>query len=148
MKRLLSINFITGTILVSIIVHYIEKYLFADWQFAVSMVIMVLIDTMLGFVKHYKAKTVSSKGFGDVFIKVLIYTSMLMVTHILSHFKIGGSSVNIFAWIDYLVYSGILLREAISIFENITAISPGIISSKILKRLKQFDAEGKELEKQ
>ena len=48
-----------------------------------------------------------------------------------------------FGWFDDLAYSAIVVREAISIIENIGAINNNLLPPWILKRLRQFDSTGK-----
>jgi hypothetical protein len=44
--------------------------------------------------------------------------------------------------VEDLCYAALVVREAISIIENLGVIKPGLIPLWILKRLKQYDNEG------
>ncbi len=121
----------------------IEKYFFNDWQFLSAFFVLIMLDTLLGIWKNLKTKTLSSRGFAGFFEKLGLYASFLIVTHILITFTIDGKEVVVFAWIDNVFYCAIMVRESISIIENIGAIKPDLIPSWILAYLKKFDASGK-----
>lgn len=130
------------SLVVSPVFAFFEKYIWADWDFIKFLAVIVLIDTVTGIVKHYRAKTISSNGFGRFFVKVIVYFLFLVVVHNLTHYTTDGEVDGIFGWLDSLGYASIMCREAISIFENLGAIYPELIPSWILKRLKAFDKTG------
>lgn len=123
------------------LIQLIEKYIFADWQFLVFLFILIVIDTLTGIAKHWKKKTVSSRGFGSLFTKVATYIIFLITVHILKHFTVGGSANSVFAWVDSFAYSAVVVREVVSVCENLTAIHPDIIPAAFTKRLKQVTEE-------
>ncbi|WP_273210806.1 phage holin family protein [Runella zeae] len=134
------------TILLSIVktvLDFVEIYLFNDWPFLWSLLVLVHVDTVLGFWKSAKNRTVSSRGFAGYFEKLGSYAAFLILTHVLITFPIEGTPTKIFAWINNVFYSAIMVREAISIVENIGAIKEGIIPTWILAYLKKYDASGK-----
>lgn len=141
MKALFLITCLITGVTVNLLEKYLEKYLFSDWQFIGFLGILMVIDTVLGIVKHWKNHTVSSQGFSKVFTKCLIYGALLIVVHVLTNFKVDGTVSTAFGWIDDTVYAGMLLREAISILENMAAIDSRLMFPGILKRLQQFDSE-------
>jgi toxin secretion/phage lysis holin len=122
--------------------HIVDKYVFSDWGFLRFFVIIVALDTFTGIVKHWKAKTISSRGFGGIFIKMLVYVPLLVMTHILGHFPIDGMPNGFFDWFDDVAYSSLVVKESISIVENLGSIEPKLIPTWILKRLKEFDETG------
>ncbi len=132
--------FILGWTL-SPITNFINKYIFSDWEFLKFLFVICSVDTMLGFFKAMKHKEVSSKGFGMIFKKIIVYSSALVVTHVLMNFTINNKGQILFGWIDSMIFSAIVVREAISIFENIAAIDDTLIPNSILKYLKQFDSK-------
>lgn len=125
------------------VIQFLEYFVFNDWEFLGFMVILIVIDTILGFWRGLKDKCISSKGFGMIFRKLFVYMSLLILSHVLVNFTIEGEQSIIFLWFDDLVYSAILLRESISILENVAIIYPNTISIKILEKLKDFDLNGK-----
>jgi len=123
------------------IIQFINKYVFSDWEFLKFLFVICSVDTILGFLKAMKYREVSSKGFAMVFKKIMVYTSVLIVTHVLMNFTINNKGLILFGWFDSVIFSAIVVREAISIFENIASIDPTLIPASILKYLKQFNAD-------
>lgn len=121
----------------------VEKYLWSDWEFIKFLAVIVLIDTVTGIIKHYRLKSISSNGFGRFFVKVIVYFLFLVVVHNLTHYTTDGELDGLFGWLDSLAYAAVMCREAISIFENLGVIYPGIIPQWIMQRLKAFDKTGK-----
>lgn len=136
-----TISLKVGVVLIPVF-NILEKYIFKDWEFLAFLIVLIMVDTALGIYKHWKMKTVSSKGFSQLFEKILIYTAALVVTHVMTNFMVSGEPNALFGWVDRLIYGAIMVREAISIFENIGAINSRLLPIWILKRLKQFDETG------
>jgi len=123
-------------------VSYLEKYVFCDWEFLQFLAVIVFIDTVTGFLKYLKYGQISSSAFGKILYKLIIYMSALILAHVMSHYTINGERVEMLCWIDNLVYSALIVKEGISIFENIGAINPRYVPKFILKKLKEFDEKG------
>ncbi len=121
--------------------HFVGKYIFSDWQFAAFMVTLIAIDTFVSMVRHFQQRTVSSWGFAKLFLKVIVYACFLITIHVLTNFTVNGRREMFFTWIDDFAYSAILVREVISILENITLLYPGLIPGWIVKRLERFNQE-------
>ncbi len=122
------------------ITFYVEKYVFSDWEFLKFLFVICSVDTALGVVRAIKDKEISSKGFSMVFNKIITYSAALIATHVLVHFTVDHKTNLIFSFFDSMVFSAIVAREGISIFEKISLISPNSFSTKVLKYLKQFDS--------
>ncbi len=120
--------------------QFVNKYIFDDWEFLKFLFVICSVDTCLGVLKAIKQKQVSSKGFGMVFNKLITYSAALICTHVLVHFTVEHKSYIVFSWMDSVIYSAIIVREALSIFENISYLQPGVFSASILKYLHQFDS--------
>lgn len=131
-----------GGLITAPIVELFEKYVFNDWQFAIYLSILIVVDTFLGVWKSWKMRNISSTGFARLFTKVIIYFFFLVVTHVATHFQDGVAN-EIFAWFDTIAYSAIVVREIISIIEKMGAISPNLIPKWLLAKLQQFDNTGK-----
>lgn len=119
-----------------------EKYLFNDWQYLIFMVTLVAIDSVLGAYAAYKRKELSSKGWGKIIEKLLIYFSFLVMTHVLMFVTINGQPVTLLSWLDDTLFFAILIREAISVVENAALINPGLVPKWLLAKLKSFDNDG------
>lgn len=116
-----------------------EKYVFGDWEFVKFLVVLICLDTALGFIKHWMSHDISSRAFGMIAKKLLIYSVIMMLSHVLASFAIAGEPVESFVWFRYFACSALMVREAISIIENSEDIMPGIVPAGILRRLKGFD---------
>lgn len=122
------------------VLEFIEKYVFGDWEFVKFLIVLVVIDTALGFIKHFIAHDISSRAFGMIARKLLIYASVLIVTHVLASFSVGGSPVGCLVWFRYFACAALMVREAISVLENCETICPGLIPKWIVRRLREFDS--------
>ena len=123
---------------------FVEKYIYSDWQFAFSIIILIVVDTVLAMYAAYKNKQpITSRKFSAVFEKIIVYFSMLVMTKVLMSFLINGSSLNIFSWVDEVVCSFVVVRESISILEKATDINETLVPKWLLSKLKGFAVDGK-----
>lgn len=120
-----------------------NTYIFNDWSFLIYLVILICFDTFLGVWKALKYGDLNSARFGGLVIKSVLYAIFLVVIHNLTNFSNNDITKAIFSWVEELCYAALLVREAISIIENIGAIKPDLLPVWILKRLKSFDENGK-----
>lgn len=120
-----------------------EKYVFSDWEFLGFLIVIVAIDTATGLWKAVVLKRANSTDFGGFIIKVVVYGLFLAVIHIIVAFPKSPLAKEIFAWVDDLGYSALIVRESISIIENLGVIKPNLIPTWILRRLKEYDETGK-----
>lgn len=109
-------------------------------QLTFGLIELVIIDTILGIWKHIKRRTVSSTGFGNFATKVIIYWLFIRAAEQLAKIKVA--EVASLSWTGDLLISGLLIREGISILENMEAIRPGIVPGWITKRLQDIDDDG------
>lgn len=119
-----------------------EKYIFDEWEFLGFIITIVVIDTATGLWKAVILKRANSTDFGGFIIKVVVYGLFLAVIHIIVAFPKSAVAKDIFAWVDDLGYSALIVRESISIIENLGVIRPNLIPSWILRRLKEYDEKG------
>lgn len=123
-------------------ISFFEKNVFNDWQFAISLALIVSLDTVLGIFAALKLHRFSSVDFWPVVPKTLTYVAILFATHIASSYQVNGEANTILSWLDSVVYAAIMVREMISIVENSGKLG-FIFPAWILKRLKDFDENGK-----
>lgn len=119
-----------------------NQYVFDDWEFLPFVIVLVILDTLTGVWKSLKFGSFSSYSFGGFMTKVILYAIYLFVLHGLTNFSSKDSVMSLFTWVEQLGYAAIIVRESVSIVENIGAISPKLIPTWILKRLRQFDKNG------
>jgi toxin secretion/phage lysis holin len=132
-----------GAIIIAPIIEFFGKYVFADWEFLILLSVLVFLDTITGFVKAWKRGTVSSSGFTGVILKGFVYGVFVCVLHALQSFSDKELVIATFDWVGTLGYAAVVVRESISVIENLGAIKHDLIPSWVLKRLKDFDEDGK-----
>ena len=121
-------------------IELFEKYVFGDWEFVKYLVVLVVIDTILGFSKHYIKHDISSKAYGMIAKKIVSYSIVMIVAHVVATFRVGGEQIESLVWFRYFACSALMVREAISIIENLEVISPGFIPKSIVRRLSEVDS--------
>jgi small basic protein len=121
---------------------FFQTYIFNDWSSLIYLAIVVLIDTILGVWRAYKYNQISSAKFGGFIIKVVLYGLFLVMIHSLSNFSNADWAKYVFSYLQELCFAALLVREAISIIENIGAIKKDLIPVWILKKMKSFDETG------
>ncbi|OUJ68818.1 bacteriophage holin [Hymenobacter crusticola] len=120
----------------------IEKYFFSDWDFLGYLLVLILVDTVMGVQRNWKLRTVSSRGFSRIFIKLCLYANMLILTHVMTHFTVRGDPNVLFQWFDYFMYSVMMAREGLSIMEHIALIEPRMVPKGLRQRLAVIAEEG------
>ena len=115
-------------------------YIFGDWQFLKWLVVLTSLDTILGFIKHWLTKDVSSKAFGMIGKKLIVYMSVMILANVVSHYTVGGEQQDVLKWFGTFCCTALMVRESISIIENVEAIYPGFFPKSIIRRLKDFDS--------
>jgi len=121
---------------------FVNEFIFKDWHFLLNLLIVIIIDTLLGFIVAYRNKRISSDAFSKVFNKVLVYSMVLIATHTACHMKINGEVNFLFSWVDSFIYSTIVARELLSIFENTTILGYFRPPAWVLSKLKHFNDTG------
>lgn len=143
MLNIFGIKFTWKMVLLGIslspIFMFIQKYIYNDWEFLKWLFLLIALDTFTGVWKSYKAMEISSKGFSQVITKVTIYSIFLIVIHILQYFTVDKQINSLFGWLNDVAYSTLIIRESISIFENLAVIEPKLFPIKILEKLKAFE---------
>ena len=142
-KKILS-NFEFGTFsgVLSLLIMFIDKYVFNDWEFIFTLMVLIILDTLLGFYIAFKRREVSSDRFAKLFTKIIVYMVMLICSHAATTIKANGTDIMLLAWLDSVIYSGIVVREMLSLFEKCAIIQPNLVPQWIIKRLKQYNETG------
>lgn len=136
-----TIQALVGALPMTIMVNVL-KYVYQDWEFAKWIAMAVIIDTLLGIAKHWIHQDISSEAFWAKFAKkIFVYMMLLITSNVLSNYTVNGHVVGATQWIGEYLCVVMLIREAISIFENVNAIMP-MVPAWLLKRLKDFNEKG------
>ncbi len=124
-KCLTSPKIVLGVCLVSLsgVPDFIQKYLLADLDFGKWLILTMSIDLLTGLNKVWSndgLSAITSKGLRDTVSKCIQYGSFLIVTHILTHFEIGGEVIfKNYAWVTKLAFEFLIFIEIKSVYENI-----------------------------
>jgi phage-related holin len=121
---------------------FFNEYVFSNWDFLPFIVILVVLDTFTGVWKSLKLSDFSSYSFGGFMTKVILYAVYLAVIHGLTSFSSKDSIRSLFSWVEQLGYAALIVREVVSIFENIGVIRPKLLPKFVLKRLRHFNEHG------
>lgn len=145
-ERLTSVNIDTlsvgGGVVLGPVIVFVEKYIYEDWSFGGMLMIVVGIDTMLGYYKAHRLNDVSSSSWAKLFTKVMVYFALLVCAHTAAKMKVHGKPDILLTWVDSVIYAAIFMREFLSIVEKAGAL--GVALPKwLLKRLRDFDENGK-----
>ena len=129
---------------VSWIAEFLQMYVVGDCHWVLYLAVLMTLDTLLGFTKHWMTHTVSSKGWGDVGIKLLLYSAVLILGHVLGNVEVAaGTGTAHLTWFKTFACIFLILREALSIVENIEEIKPGFFPKWLVKRL--YVIQGKDI---
>ena len=118
------------------LIETFEIYVFKDWEFLTSQTILILLDTILGLRIAIKLKRLSSYDFSRLFDKVILYLILMIMAHVMTHYRIEGEPNQIYRWVNYVIYSVITGREAISILENISILWPKFLPKSLTEKFK------------
>lgn len=130
----------------SIVVDF-SRFLFQDWEFAKWIAGAVILDTVLGLVKHLMLKDASSGSlFGKFGKKIGVYIVLLILSNILTNYTVQGNIVGATQWIGSYLCVFMMVREGFSCVENIQAIYP-IFPTSFVRRLKDFNDSGEYVKK-
>ena len=121
---------------VNAILNFCSVYIFSDWEFVRYLVVAMVLDTALGFIIHWR-----NKDLGMIAKKLITYSAALILSNIVTNFTVHGEKVGTLEWFGTFVCTMLMVRETLSIIENIEEISPGTFPKAIIKRLKLFDSE-------
>lgn len=154
LSSLCNVKFWTLFILLDItsVFKFFEKYIFADIGFLKWLAIAMIVDLITGVTKVWVTqgpKFITSKGLRDTIGRVIQYGSFLVITHVVTHFEIGGQANTTFIWLNKVAYEFLILIECKSVYENIVKINPKLdfVSTavdKVRKLLAETDKKDKQ----
>lgn len=125
---------------VSPFVDFFTTYMYNDVDYLIFLGVIVSLDTVLGFTIAVINHKVSPEGFGKFWKKLISYISALVMSHVLVSFTIHDKPFLLFSWMDKVVFSAVMVNEAISICENLAILSPGLVPAKLMRYFKNFDS--------
>ncbi|GAB2993806.1 hypothetical protein GCM10027284_08720 [Cyclobacterium sediminis] len=121
---------------------FFQTYIFNDFDYLMWLAVLVSLDTVLGFGLAICRREVEKEKFGDILIKMIVYSSCLVVGHVLENFTVSGRTMTGGEYLKFIIYIAILIKEAISVLTNAGKVSKKLVPVFILKRLKGFNETG------
>ena len=123
------------------------KYVYQDWEFARWIAVAIALDTILGMIRALVHKDMSSGVFWAKFWKKMVgYLALMILSNILTNYTVQGEVVGATQWMGTYLCSYMLIRESISVIENVNAIVP-IAPKWLLARMKDFNEKGEYIKK-
>lgn len=102
---------------------FVNKYVFSDWVFFKWLTVVVALDFITGVTKAWsKRMDITSRGFRDTVMKLIQYGAFIIITHVMTHFEVGGKASIDFSWLNNVAYTFLILIEIKSVLENIIEI--------------------------
>ena len=97
----------------------VMKYVYQDWEFAKWIAMAVVLDTVLGIAKAWIEKDISSEEFWNKFGKKMLgYISLMILSNILQHYTVNGSTVGATEWMGDYLCTYMLIREGVSVLDE------------------------------
>ena len=131
----------------SFFIQFVNKFLWSDWEFIGWMALLITIDTITGTWYAIRMGNFNSNAMKATLSKIVYYGISLIVIHIMSHSTVRGQENSIMAfimpYIDSTMYAYFMLREVVSIGENMGKLGFNIFPVWVMKRLKDFNENGK-----
>jgi phage-related holin len=123
------------------IIAFIERHIFDDWTYLPSLMILVLIDFSTGVAAAWKyGEAITSKGWRNTVIKIVQYSSFLIVTHVIVNLEINGEKITLpVEWITEGAYIFLIAIEIKSVYENLTKMNSNLDFLKpVIQKLEQY----------
>lgn len=120
------------------LLELLNRYVFSDWEFFISLCVVMGVDTVLGTWRALRERRLDSRGFSHVIKKVGFYFLFLAATQAVAEHKVQGAQNDLLQWVDGVCYSVILVREFLSILEHSAAIGIFHAPDWLLNRLRNL----------
>lgn len=124
-----------------IVKTYILQYVFADIDFLHSLVLLVGLDSVLGVAFALYKMDFDLSAFRKFFLKCLVYMSLLILGHVLTHLKVDGQQTHDFELVKNYIYMTMIATEAISILKFGARLFPSV-GKGLLKYFREYDLNG------
>lgn len=132
------VSFNVGALL-GVVTAFFHAYVFNDWNFAASLMVLVAVDTMTGVWASLVLREHNSRKLRQLFSKLVQFGAALIVAHVMRSYQVAGESSTLFSLVAPAFQGGIYLTllwsEVISVEENLNKIGRGFLPSWIRKRM-------------
>lgn len=118
------------------LLYFIEKYIFNDWDFLVSLSLLVVFDTVLGIkIALNQGVFKVKKGLNGFATKVIVLACTIASIGIIDNSKIGGQTSWFEGYIDAGAFAIMLGFEGISVLRNLYILKPTPLIEQMLQKL-------------
>lgn len=115
---------------------FIELYVFKDWNFLISIILLVFLDSVTGGISAVIKGNFSGVEFiKKLSIKMFALTVTIVCVGVLKNAVIGGNNNFMSTWIDSSLYAIMLGFEGSSVLKNCYKIYPWEPIKVILQKL-------------
>lgn len=126
---------------------FIERYVYSDWIMLIPLAILFAFDTMFGIWKALRLKKFNKDHFCYKFLtKLAVYFAWVILLGTMQKFAATGSMRFLSDWITGGGITVLIMREALSLGENLLAIRPDSKLKKIVDRLNKFFQDDKNID--
>lgn len=118
------------------LLFFVEKYIFNDWDFLISLFILVFLDTIFGCLKAVKEKRFKVRaGLTGFALKIIILACTVFAIGVIDNSRIAGESTWFQGYVDAGAFAIMLGFEGASVLRNLYALKPSPIIEFVLKKL-------------
>lgn len=118
------------------LLFFIERYVFNDWDFLVSLFILVFFDTIFGCARAIKEGRFRVRnGLSGFALKIIILACTVFAIGVIDNSRIAGESTWFQGYVDAGAFAIMLGFEGASVLRNLYAIKPSPIIEFVLKKL-------------
>lgn len=121
---------------------FVERYIFSDWPFLIWLLVLIVLDTALGFGYAVSKWQVSPGKLAGILVKFVVYGSVLIIGHVLEKFEVSGENIPGGIYFKMTIYAAVMIVESISIFKNLGKINKKLVPKFILRRFEGFNETG------
>lgn len=115
---------------------FVERYIFNDWDFLVSLFILVFFDTIFGCLRALKEGRFKVRdGVTGFALKIIILACTVFAIGVIDNSRIAGESTWFQGYVDAGAFAIMLGFEGASVLRNLYALKPIPIIEFVLKKL-------------
>lgn len=124
------------------ILIFIERYIFSDWEFLIFLIVLMCLDTLLGFGYAFWKGQISPSKLGNILVKIVVYGSVLVVGHVIENFRVSGETIPGGGYFKMVIYTAVIIVEGLSIIRNAGKLNKKFVPLFLLKRMEGFNETG------
>lgn len=118
----------------------IKEYIWDDYKYVGFLAVIILVDTITGVMasRWGRKEPITSKKMQGMIIKIILYVCYLISIHVALNFKIDGEVAKVFDFLKTILYTYPIVRELLSIDENMDVLGYSIFPKVLREKLRDF----------